>query len=288
MLTIGCHLSTTKGYRAMGETALSIGANTFAFFTRNPRGGKAKELDMDDVAALRELMSQNDFGPLVAHAPYTYNPCSAKERAREFALEAMAEDLRRMEALPGNYYNFHPGAHVGQGSDAGIQMIVDALCQVMFEGQQTTVLLETMSGKGTEVGGSFEELALIIEGVAGKRPELSAKLGVCLDTCHVNDAGYDIVHDLDGVLDEFDRVVGIERLRAVHINDSKNPCGAHKDRHECIGKGYLGGEEFGGGMQVIQNIVSNGHLRSLPFILETPNELAGYAAEIRLLRSLQQ
>ncbi len=288
MLTIGCHLSTTKGYRAMGETALSIGANTFAFFTRNPRGGKAKELDMDDVAALRELMSQNDFGPLVAHAPYTYNPCSAKERAREFALEAMAEDLRRMEALPGNYYNFHPGAHVGQGSDAGIQMIVDALCQVMFEGQQTTVLLETMSGKGTEVGRSFEELALIIEGVAGKRPELSAKLGVCLDTCHVNGAGYDIVHDLDGVLDEFDRVVGIERLRAVHINDSKNPCGAHKDRHECIGKGYLGGEEFGGGMQVIQNIVSNGHLRSLPFILETPNELAGYAAEIRLLRSLQQ
>lgn len=288
MLTIGCHLSTTKGYRAMGETALSIGANTFAFFTRNPRGGKAKELDMDDVAALRELMSQNDFGPLVAHAPYTYNPCSAKERAREFALEAMAEDLRRMEALPGNYYNFHPGAHVGQGSDAGIQMIVDALCQVMFEGQQTTVLLETMSGKGTEVGRSFEELALIIEGVAGKRPELSAKLGVCLDTCHVGDAGYDIIHDLDGVLDEFDRVVGIDRLHAVHINDSKNPCGAHKDRHECIGKGYLGSEEFGGGMQVMQNIVSNGHLRSLPFILETPNELAGYAAEIRLLRSLQQ
>lgn len=288
MLTIGCHLSTTKGYRAMGETALSIGANTFAFFTRNPRGGKAKDLDMDDVAALRELMSQNDFGPLVAHAPYTYNPCSAKERAREFALEAMAEDLRRMEALPGNYYNFHPGAHVGQGSDAGIQMIVDALCQVMFEGQQTTVLLETMSGKGTEVGRSFEELALIIEGVAGKRPELSAKLGVCLDACHVSDAGYDIIHDLDGVLDEFDRVVGIDRLHAVHINDSKNPCGAHKDRHECIGKGYLGSEEFGGGMQVMQNIVSNGHLRSLPFILETPNELAGYAAEIRLLRSLQQ
>lgn len=288
MLTIGCHLSTTKGYRAMGETALSIGANTFAFFTRNPRGGKAKDLDMDDVAALRKLMEQNDFGPLVAHAPYTYNPCSAKERAREFALEAMAEDLQRLEALPGNYYNFHPGAHVGQGSDAGIQMIVDTLCQVMFEGQQTTVLLETMAGKGTEVGRSFEELALIIEGVADKRPELSAKLGVCLDTCHVNDAGYDIIHDLDGVLDEFDRVVGIERLRAVHINDSKNPCGAHKDRHECIGKGYLGSEEFGGGMQVMQNIVSNGRLRALPFILETPNELAGYAAEIKLLRSLQQ
>lgn len=288
MLTIGCHLSTTKDYRAMGETALSIGANTFAFFTRNPRGGKAKDLDMDDVAALRELMEQNDFGPLVAHAPYTYNPCSAKERAREFALEAMAEDLRRMEALPGNYYNFHPGAHVGQGSDAGIQMIVDTLCQVMLEGQQTTVLLETMAGKGTELGRSFEELALIIEGVADKRPELSAKLGVCLDTCHVNDAGYDIIHDLDGVLDEFDRVVGIDRLHAVHINDSKNPCGAHKDRHECIGKGYLGSEEFGGGMQVMQNIVSNSRLRALPFILETPNELAGYAAEIKLLRSLQQ
>ena len=288
MLTIGCHLSTTKGYRAMGETALSIGANTFAFFTRNPRGGKAKDLDMDDVAALRELMEQNDFGPLMALAPYTYNPCSAKERAREFALEAMAEDLQRLEALPGNYYNFHPGAHVGQGTDAGIQMIVDTLCQVMFEGQQTTVLLETMAGKGTEVGRSFEELARIIEGVAAERPELSAKLGVCLDTCHVNDAGYDIVHDLDGVLDEFDRVVGIERLHAVHINDSKNPCGAHKDRHECIGKGYLGSEEFGGGMQVMQNIVSNGRLRALPFILETPNELAGYAAEIKLLRSLQQ
>lgn len=288
MLTIGCHLSTTKGYRAMGETALSIGANTFAFFTRNPRGGKAKDLDMDDVAALRELMVQNDFGPLVAHAPYTYNPCSAKERAREFALEAMAEDLRRMEALPGNYYNFHPGAHVGQGPDAGIHMIVDTLCQVMFEGQQTTVLLETMAGKGTEVGRSFEELARIIEGATARRPELSDKLGVCLDTCHVNDAGYDIVHDLEGVLDEFDRVVGIERLRAVHINDSKNPCGAHKDRHECIGKGYLGSEEFGGGMQVMQNIVSNGRLRALPFILETPNELAGYAAEIKLLRSLQQ
>ena len=272
MLTIGCHLSTTKGYRAMGETALSIGANTFAFFTRNPRGGKAKDLDMDDVAALRDLMAQNDFGPLVAHAPYTYNPCSAKERAREFALEAMAEDLQRLETLPGNYYNFHPGAHVGQGADAGIQMIVDTLCQVMFEGQQTTVLLETMAGKGTEVGRSFEELARIIEGVTARRPELSDKLGVCLDTCHVSDAGYDIIHDLDGV----------------HINDSKNPCGAHKDRHECIGKGYLGSEEFGGGMQVMQNIVSNSRLCALPFILETPNELAGYAAEIKLLRSLQQ
>lgn len=288
MLNIGCHLSTTKGYTAMGETALSIGANTFAFFTRNPRGGKAKELDLDDVAGLIRIMQDNDFAPLVAHAPYTYNPCSAKERAREFALEAMAEDLKRLEALPGNYYNFHPGAHVGQGADKGIELIVDTLCQVMFEGQRTCVLLETMAGKGTEVGRSFEELARIIEGVAARHPELDGSLGVCLDTCHVSDAGYDIIHDLDGVLDEFDRVVGIERLRAVHINDSKNPMGAHKDRHECIGRGYLGSEELGGGASVMQKIVSNTRLRELPFILETPNELPGYAAEISMLRSLQQ
>ena len=287
-LYVGCHLSTSGGFEAMGKTALSIGATTFAFFTRNPRGGKARPIDPDDVAALRSLMGTNGFGKLVAHAPYTMNLCSAKAETVDFARRAIADDFERMEMLPGNYYNFHPGAHVGQGPDAGIQMIVDTLCQVMLEGQQTTVLLETMAGKGTEVGRSFEELALIIESVADKRPELSAKLGVCLDTCHVNDAGYDIVHDLDGVLDEFDRVVGIDRLYAVHINDSKNPCGAHKDRHECIGKGYLGSDEFGGGMQVMQNIVSNGHLRSLPFILETPNELAGYAAEIKLLRSLQQ
>ena len=263
MLTIGCHLSTTKGYRAMGETALSIGANTFAFFTRNPRGGKAKDLDMDDVAALRELMEQNDFGPLVAHAPYTYNPCSAKERAREFALEAMAEDLRRMEALPGNYYNFHPGAHVGQGSDAGIQMIVDTLCQVMFEGQQTTVLLETMAGKGTEVGRSFEELALIIEGVADKRPELSAKLGVCLDTSHVNDAGYDLVHDYDGVFETFDKVIGLDQIAVFHINDSLNPLGAHKDRHANIGKGTIGFEP-------LYRLVHDPRFVEIPKILETP------------------
>ena len=288
MLTIGCHLSTTKGYTAMGETAVSIGANTFAFFTRNPRGGKAKELDPTDIAGIIDLMDKNRFGKLVAHAPYTYNPCSAKERAREFALEAMHEDLERLEALPGNYYNFHPGAHVGQGVDAGVELIVDTLCQVMFEGQSTCVLLETMAGKGTEVGSRFEELARIIEGVAARRPELGGKLGVCLDTCHVSDAGYDIIHDLDGVLDEFDRVVGIGRLHAVHINDSKNPCGAHKDRHEKIGLGYLGSEELGGGMQIMQKIVSNPRLRELPFILETPNELPGYAAEIKMLRALQQ
>ena len=287
MLTIGCHLSTSKGFKAMGETALSIGANTFAFFTRNPRGGNAKELDLDDVAALQRILDEHSFGPLVAHAPYTYNPCSAKERAREFALEAMAEDLQRMEALPGNYYNFHPGAHVGQGAEAGIALIVDTLCQVMFENMHTTVLLETMAGKGTEVGRSFEEIAAIIAGMAERAPELAEHLGVCLDTCHVSDAGYDIIGDLDGVLAEFDRVVGLERLHAVHINDSKNPCGAHKDRHAKIGEGYLGSAELGGGPEVFAHIVSHPALRNLPFILETPNELPGYAAEIELLRGLQ-
>lgn len=288
MLTIGCHLSTSKGFEAMGKTALSIGANTFAFFTRNPRGGNAKALDLDDIAALQGIMDQNAFGPLVAHAPYTYNPCSAKERARAFALEAMADDLKRMEALPGNFYNFHPGAHVGQGIDTGIELIVDTLCRVMFEGQRTCVLLETMAGKGTEVGSRFEELARIIEGVTERRPELSDRLGVCFDTCHVSDAGYDIVHDLDGVLARFDGVIGLERLRAVHINDSKNPCGSHKDRHEKIGEGYLGSEELGGGEEVMHKIVSNEHLCNVPFILETPQELCGYAGEISYLRSLAQ
>lgn len=288
MLTIGCHLSTSKGFTAMGETALSIGANTFAFFTRNPRGGNAKALDLDDVAGLQRILDEHSFGPLVAHAPYTYNPCSAKDRAREFALEAMAEDLQRMEALPGNLYNFHPGAHVGQGAERGIELIVETLCQVMFEGQRTTVLLETMAGKGTEVGGRFEELAAIIAGVRAARPELAPHLGVCLDTCHVSDGGYDLVHDLDGVIDEFDRVVGLDRLHAVHVNDSKNPCGSHKDRHACIGEGYLGSAELGGGEEVFARIVSHPALRDLPFILETPNELPGYAAEIELLRSLQQ
>ncbi len=272
----------------MGETARRIGATTFQFFTRNPRGSRAKAIDPADAAALRALLTAESFGPIVAHAPYTINPCSKDDRTREFARETLADDLARMEYLPGNLYNFHPGSHTGQGTDAGIAQIADTLNAILRPEQQTTVLLETMAGKGTEVGRSFEELARIIEGVAAKCPELSDKLGVCLDTCHVSDAGYDIIHDLDGVLDEFDRVVGIERLRAVHINDSKNPCGAHKDRHECIGKGYLGSEEFGGGMQVMQNIVSNSRLRALPFILETPNELAGYAAEIKLLRSLQQ
>lgn len=289
MLTIGCHLSTTKGYKAMGEAALSIGANTFAFFTRNPRGGNVKALDLDDVAALQRLLGENGFGKLVAHAPYTYNLCSAKEQAREFALGAMAEDLQRMEALPGQYYNFHPGSHVKQGAEAGIQMIADGLAQVMFEGQRTCVLLECMAGKGTEVGRSFEEIRAIIDAVAERNPTLAAPdmLGVCLDTCHVSDAGYDIIHDLDDVMGEFDRVVGLERLRAVHINDSKNPCGAHKDRHEVIGGGYLGNPELGGGEDVLRGIVTHPALRDLPFILETPHDdLMGYAGEIRYLRGL--
>ena len=295
MLTIGCHLSTSKGFTAMGRDALSIGATTFAFFTRNPRGGSVRALDLDDIAGLQRILDDHSFGPLVAHAPYTYNPCSAKERAREFALSAMAEDLKRMEALPGNYYNFHPGAHVGQGAEHGVEMIVECLTQVMFPSMRTVVLLETMAGKGTEVGRSFEELAAIIDGVTAARPELSGSLGVCLDTCHVHDGGYDIVHDLDGVLDEFDRVIGLERLRAVHINDSKNPRAAHKDRHACIGEGYIGaamidGEPTGSdGMAAFARIVNHPALRDLPFILETPHDQpAGYAEEIELLRGLTE
>lgn len=276
MLTVGCHLSTSKGFAAMGRTALSLGANTFAFFTRNPRGGSAKAIDAADAAALRELMAEHDFGTLVAHAPYTLNPCSAKPEAREFARMCMTDDLVRMEAVPHSYYNFHPGSHVKQGSECGIGLIAGLLNEVLAPEQTTTVLLETMAGKGTEVGRTFEELAAIIE-----RVELADHVGVCLDTCHVWDGGYDIVGDLDGVLEEFDRVVGLSRLRAVHINDSKNPCGAHKDRHEKIGQGFIGVETF-------ERIVNHPALRELPFILETPNELPGYAEEIALLRSLAE
>ncbi len=276
MLTIGCHLSSSKGFLAMGKTASSIGANTFAFFTRNPRGGSAKAIDPEDAAELKAWMEAESFGTLVAHAPYTLNCCSDKPHARQFAREAMADDLRRMEFTPHSYYNFHPGSHVKQGAEAGIAMIAEVLNEVLAPEQTTTVLLETMAGKGTEVGRSFEELAAIID-----RVELSDHMGVCLDTCHVHDAGYDIVNDLDGVLEEFDRVLGIDRLRAVHINDSKNPCGAHKDRHEVIGEGYIGIEAF-------ERIVNHPALRDLPFILETPNELPGYAKEIELLRRLQR
>lgn len=275
MLTIGCHLSTTKGFAAMGKTALSLGANTFAFFTRNPRGGKAKAIDADDAAELRAIMAENVFGTLVAHAPYTLNPCSDKPRAREFAQMRMADDLVRMESVPHSYYNFHPGSHVKQGSKVGIELIASLLNEVLAPEQTTTVLLETMAGKGTEVGRTFEELATIIE-----RVDLADHMGVCLDTCHVFDGGYDIVNNLDGVLDQFDATVGIERLKAIHINDSKNPLGSHKDRHERIGHGHIGLDAF-------ERIVNHPALRNLPFILETPNELPGYAAEIEMLRSLQ-
>lgn len=276
MLTIGCHLSSSNGFLSMGKTASSIGANTFAFFTRNPRGGSAKAIDPEDAANLKAWMEAEGFGTLVAHAPYTLNCCSDKPHARQFAREAMADDLRRMEFTPQSYYNFHPGSHVKQGVEAGIAMIADVLNEVLSPDQSTVVLLETMAGKGTEVGRSFDELAAIID-----RVELSDHMGVCLDTCHVHDAGYDIVNDLDGVLEEFDRVLGIDRLRAVHINDSKNPLGSHKDRHETIGAGHIGIEAF-------ERIVNHPALRDLPFILETPNELDGYAKEIELLRSLQR
>ena len=274
-LSIGCHLSTSGGFAAMGERALSIGATTFAYFTRNPRGGNAKEPDPADVAKLRETMSAHGFGPLVAHAPYTLNLCSAKPDVRAFARRAMAEDLRRMELLPGCLYNFHPGSHTGQGATVGIEQIAEGLNEVLEQsGGSTVVLLETMAGKGTEVGRSFEELAKTISLVGP-----SERLGVCLDTCHVSDAGYDVAADLDGVLAEFDRVIGLERLRALHLNDSKNPVGAHKDRHERLGLGHLG-------LACFARIFRDERLCELPMILETPNELPGYAAEISALRAL--
>ena len=274
MLTIGCHLSASDGFLAMGRTALDIGANTFQFFTRNPRGSKAKAIDPDDAAALMALLAENGFGPLVAHAPYTINPCSKTERTREFARMTLADDLKRMEYLPGNYYNFHPGSHTEQGMETGIRQIAETLNAILRPEYRTTVLLETMSGKGSEVGSRFEELREIID-----RVELSDKLGVCLDTCHVSDAGYDIADDPDGVLTEFDRVIGLDRLRAVHVNDSLNPVGSHKDRHARIGEGCLGAEALG-------RVVRHPALQGLPFVLETPNELPGYAREIALLKEL--
>lgn len=274
MLYIGCHLSPSAGLRHMGETALSLGGTTLQFFTRNPRGSKAKPIDPDDAAALMALCRENGFGPLVAHAPYTVNPCSKDERTREFARMTLADDLQRMEHLPGNLYNFHPGSHTGQGIEAGIAQIAETLNAILTEDIHTTVLLETMAGKGTEIGGRFEELREILDRVVP-----GEKMGVCLDTCHVSDAGYDIVHDLDGVLTEFDRVVGLDRLKAVHVNDSLNPCGARKDRHARIGEGTLGIDTF-------RRIVDHPALRGLPMVLETPNELPGYAREIALLRAL--
>ena len=274
MLKIGCHLSTSKGFMGMGRDALSIGANTFQFFTRNPRGGAAKTLDQADIDAFLALAAENGFGKLLAHAPYTLNPCSADAKTRNFALETMLDDLNRMEYLPGNLYNFHPGIHVGQGEDAGIALIIEQLNTVLTSELTTTVLLETMAGKGSEVGRSFEEIRRILDGVV-----LQEKMGVCLDTCHLNDAGYDLVNDLDSVLELFDRVIGLNRLHAIHLNDSMNPIGARKDRHERIGHGHLG-------LAAITRIINHPALRHLPFLLETPNELPGYAEEIALLQSV--
>ncbi len=275
MLYAGCHLSNSAGNFAMVETAISIGANTFAFFTRNPRGSQAKKEDPEDSAKAVQALKENNFGPLVAHGAYTMNLCTAEASGREFAASILCDDLRRMAALPGNYYNFHPGSHVGQGVDAGIDYIVQALKKALEPGYPVTVLLETMAGKGSEIGGKFEELKAIIDGVG------SSDIGVCLDSCHVYDGGYDIVNDLDGVLQEFDRVVGLDRLKALHLNDSKNPFGSHKDRHELLGEGSLGEQTF-------QKIVNHPVLSKLPMILETPNDLPGYAREIALLRQLQK
>lgn len=274
MLNIGCHLTSSKGYRHMGEEALSIGANTFQYFSRNPRGGSVKAFDAADAQGLAELVQSHGFAPLLTHAPYTMNPCAAAENTLDFARRALSEDLARLEALPGNLYNLHPGSHVGQGVDIGVEKIAESLNGAMFEGMQTTVLLETMAGKGSEIGGRFEELRAIID-----RIEINDRIGVCLDTCHVYDAGYDIVNDLDGVLTGFDKVIGLDRLRAVHLNDSKNPFCSHKDRHEKIGQGAIGLEAFA-------RIINHPALRRLPFYLETPNELDGYRTEIRLLRDL--
>jgi len=260
----------------MGKTALEMGADTFQFFTRNPRGGKVKALDSIDVAKLAAMQTDSLLGPVVAHAPYTINPCSAEERTRTFALETMADDLRRLEYLPGNFYNFHPGSHVGQGVETGIDLIARTLNQVMFDGQKTTVLLETMAGKGSEIGGHFEELREILD-----RVDRQERIGVCLDTCHVHDAGYDIVGDLDGVLTEFDKIIGLDRLKALHINDSLNPCGAKKDRHQKLGEGCIG-------LEAIARVVNHPALQRRPMSLETPNDLDGYAAEIRLLRELSK
>ena len=274
MLNLGCHLSASNGNAAMVKTAVSIGANTFAFFTRNPRGSKAKKEDPRDAEKAVAMLKAQNFAPLVAHGAYTMNLCTAEAEARTFASQILSDDLRRMAALPGNFYNFHPGSHVGQGVDAGVEQISAALKQALSHGYPVTVLLETMAGKGSEVGGRFEELKMIIDAVG------SSDLGVCMDTCHVYDGGYDIVNDLDGVLGEFDRVIGLDRLKALHLNDSKNPFASHKDRHECIGQGSLGLDTF-------RRIVNHPLLKGKSMILETPNELPGYGAEIALLRSME-
>ena len=275
-LRVGCHLSSAGGFLKMGKTAASIGANTFQFFTRNPRGSRAKALDPEDIRAFLEFVEEQDIRWILAHAPYTLNAASGDAHVREFARETMADDLRRMEFLPGNLYNFHPGSHVGQGTEEGIKKIAEILNEILRPEQTTRVLLETMAGKGTEIGGRFEELRAILD-----RVELGEHMGVCLDTCHVHDGGYDIVSDLDGVLEEFDAVIGLDRLKAIHMNDSKNPPGSHKDRHEKLGEGTIGKE-------ALVRILNHPRLRGIPVYLETPNELPGYAGEIAFLKQAFQ
>lgn len=276
MFTIGCHLSASKGFLHMAEEAVSIGANTFQFFSRNPRGGNAKEIDEKDIKEFLEYSKEHGITRILAHAPYTLNSCSAKEEIRKFAKETMADDLKRMEYVPNNYYNFHPGSHVGQGVEVGINYISDMLNEILTKEQTTTVLLETMAGKGSEVGRNFEELKAIIDKV-----NLKDKIGVCLDTCHIWDGGYDIVNNLDGVLDEFDNVIGLDKLKAIHLNDSKNILNSHKDRHEKIGEGNIG-------IEAIARIINNERIKDLPFYLETPNELPGYEKEIAELKKLRK
>ena len=272
MIYIGCHLSVTNGYEAMGKTMVSFGGNTFAYFTRNPRGGKSKEIDPEDARRLMGLLDAEDFGPLVAHGSYTMNLAAAKEQTRHNGLDMLQKDLQRMEFFPGNFYNFHPGAHVGQGADVGIAKIAEALNKTLWPEMKTIVLLETMAGKGSEIGRSFEELREIID-----RTECADRLGVCFDTCHTWDAGYDIARDLDGVLTRFDQVIGLDRLYAVHFNDSKNPCGARKDRHEKLGQGCIGEE-------ALRRVAQHPALQGKPFILETPNDDAGYMREIAMVQ----
>jgi len=274
MFKIGCHLSTAKGYAGMAQEIHRLGGNTFQFFTRNPRGGSAKPIDPKDIEKFNELSKEYGIDGILAHAPYTLNACSADESTRDFAKRTMADDLARMEMTPGNLYNFHPGSHVKQGVEIGTDYIIAMLNEVLSENQSTTVLLETMAGKGTEIGRSFEELKNILDGV-----KLSSHMGVCLDTCHVYDAGYDVANDLDGVLSDFDRIIGLDRLKAVHLNDDKNPIASHKDRHEKIGEGSIGTAAF-------ERIINHPALRDLPFYLETPNEAEGYAKEIALLKGL--
>ncbi len=274
MLNIGAHLSASKGFLHMAKEAESISANTFQFFTRNPRGFKAKDLDLLDIENFKNYLKDKNFAPILAHAPYTLNACSADEKIRELAKMIMEDDIKRMEYIPNNYYNFHPGSHVKQGVDIGINYIVELLNSILYKEQTTTILLETMAGKGSEVGRTFEEIKTILD-----RVNLSEKMGVCLDTCHISDAGYDIVNNLDGVLNEFDKIIGLDKLKAIHLNDSKNPIDSHKDRHETIGNGFLG-------IETITKIINHEKLRHLPFYLETPNDVAGYKKEIELLRSL--